>query len=200
MRRLPAATPPASSTLRHRRASRRAWTYRSTIYNARASRRGGRVVECGGLENRYWALVQSRVRIPPPPLPEPETASLQGKCLPSTTSRPSVRVHGCRHALHVGGATDKAAVRWFAKYAADDRYLLLRDVRELVDLLEASAGTTRSPSCGSSGGYALAAMTRRPTGRVGRGLAHAGFRHTAMIAATSWATSATATSHSMAGA
>ena len=25
------------------------------------------MVECGGLENRYWALVQSRVRIPPPP-------------------------------------------------------------------------------------------------------------------------------------
>jgi hypothetical protein len=30
---------------------------------------------------------------------------------------------------------DKAAVRWFAEYAADDRYLLLRDARELVDLL-----------------------------------------------------------------
>jgi hypothetical protein len=31
---------------------------------------------------------------------------------------------------------DKAAVRWFARYAADDRYLLLRDARELVDLLD----------------------------------------------------------------
>jgi hypothetical protein len=31
---------------------------------------------------------------------------------------------------------DKAAVRWFAKYAADDRYLLLRGGRELVDLLD----------------------------------------------------------------
>ena len=31
---------------------------------------------------------------------------------------------------------DKAAVRWFAKYAADDRYLLLRDARELIDLLD----------------------------------------------------------------
>jgi hypothetical protein len=30
----------------------------------------------------------------------------------------------------------KAAVRWFAKYAAEDRYLVLRDARELVDLLE----------------------------------------------------------------
>src|SRR6185312_2339463 len=30
---------------------------------------------------------------------------------------------------------DKAAVRWFAKYAAEDRYLLLRDARELIDLL-----------------------------------------------------------------
>jgi hypothetical protein len=31
---------------------------------------------------------------------------------------------------------DKAAVRWFAKYAAEDRYLVLRDARELVDLLD----------------------------------------------------------------
>jgi hypothetical protein len=31
---------------------------------------------------------------------------------------------------------DKAAVRWFALYAADDRYLLLRDARELGDLLD----------------------------------------------------------------
>jgi len=28
---------------------------------------------------------------------------------------------------------DKAAVRWFARYAAEDRYLLLRDARELVE-------------------------------------------------------------------
>ncbi len=31
---------------------------------------------------------------------------------------------------------DKAAVRWFARYAADDRYLMLRDARELIDLLD----------------------------------------------------------------
>jgi hypothetical protein len=31
---------------------------------------------------------------------------------------------------------DKAAVRWFVKYAAEDRYLLLRDARELIDLLD----------------------------------------------------------------
>ena len=31
---------------------------------------------------------------------------------------------------------DKAAVRWFAKYAAGDRYLVLRDARELIDLLD----------------------------------------------------------------
>jgi hypothetical protein len=34
------------------------------------------------------------------------------------------------------GALRQAAVRWFAKYAADDRYLLLRDARELIDLLD----------------------------------------------------------------
>src|SRR3954465_16038128 len=31
-------------------------------------RRGGRAVECGGLENRYPSLGGSRVQIPPPPL------------------------------------------------------------------------------------------------------------------------------------
>src|SRR4051812_33010781 len=35
-------------------------------------RRGGRAVECGGLENRYPSLGGSRVQIPPPPLPEPD--------------------------------------------------------------------------------------------------------------------------------
>jgi hypothetical protein len=34
------------------------------------------------------------------------------------------------------GLYDKAAVRWFAKYASEDRYLLLRDARELIDLLD----------------------------------------------------------------
>ena len=32
-----------------------------------ALRRGGRVVECGGLENRLSAYAGTRVRIPPPP-------------------------------------------------------------------------------------------------------------------------------------
>ena len=31
---------------------------------------------------------------------------------------------------------DKAAARWFARYAADDHYFLLRDARDLVDLLD----------------------------------------------------------------
>jgi hypothetical protein len=34
-------------------------------------RRGGRAVECGGLENRYPSLGGSRVQIPPPPLTRP---------------------------------------------------------------------------------------------------------------------------------
>src|SRR5215831_18185079 len=34
-------------------------------------RRGGRAVECGGLENRYPSLGGSRVQIPPPPPPQP---------------------------------------------------------------------------------------------------------------------------------
>src|SRR5687767_1045075 len=34
----------------------------------RGARRGGRAVECGGLENRYGSLGSSRVQIPPSPL------------------------------------------------------------------------------------------------------------------------------------
>src|SRR3954454_25130001 len=67
-------------------------------------RRGGRAVECGGLENRYPSLGGSRVQIPPPPLARPSLArkaqrsrSPQGisalSCVPrpgglSTCSRP----------------------------------------------------------------------------------------------------------------
>src|SRR5436305_1088744 len=42
------------------------------------SRRGGRAVECGGLENRYPSLGGSRVQIPPPPLPEPKPMRTMG--------------------------------------------------------------------------------------------------------------------------
>src|SRR5712691_10982387 len=41
-----------------------------TAYHARP-RRGGRAVECGGLENRYPSLGGSRVQIPPPPPQSP---------------------------------------------------------------------------------------------------------------------------------
>src|SRR5207245_9541527 len=34
-------------------------------------RRGGRAVECGGLENRFGPLGPTRVQIPPPPLNRP---------------------------------------------------------------------------------------------------------------------------------
>src|SRR6266516_7116676 len=61
-------------------------------------RRGGRAVECGGLENRYPSLGGSRVQIPPPPLlcPEPawlsvipaHGAAARGKC---QASRVTVR-------------------------------------------------------------------------------------------------------------
>src|SRR4051812_18331553 len=35
---------------------------------ANAPRRGGRAVECGGLENRFGRFRPTRVQIPPPPL------------------------------------------------------------------------------------------------------------------------------------
>src|SRR5437764_8113599 len=38
-------------------------------------RRGGRAVECGGLENRYPSLGGSRVQIPPPPLNPTRTSA-----------------------------------------------------------------------------------------------------------------------------
>src|SRR4051794_19408383 len=40
-------------------------------------RRGGRAVECGGLENRYPSLGGSRVQIPPPPLNQAETRTVE---------------------------------------------------------------------------------------------------------------------------
>ena len=39
------------------------------------ARRGGRAVECGGLENRYRRFRRSRVQIPPPPLHMPQSRS-----------------------------------------------------------------------------------------------------------------------------
>src|SRR6185295_12813682 len=36
-------------------------------------RRGGRAVECGGLENRFGLLGPTRVQIPPPPLEQAES-------------------------------------------------------------------------------------------------------------------------------
>jgi len=48
---------------------------------------------------------------------------------------------------------DKAAVRWFARYAAEDRYLLLRDARELIDLLDGvglASPSTRRTICATT--------------------------------------------------
>jgi hypothetical protein len=57
----------------------------------------------------------------------------------------------------------KAAVPRFARYAAADRYLLLRDARELVDLFDVIGRHNRSQSYASRVGYALAGTTTRPT-------------------------------------
>jgi hypothetical protein len=59
---------------------------------------------------------------------------------------------------------DRAAVRWLARYAAQDRAMRLAEARELVDLLDGAGRHDRSRGCGSSGGYALAAIRMRPTG------------------------------------
>src|SRR3954468_12114622 len=39
--------------------------------------RGGRAVECGGLENRFGPLGPTRVQIPPPPLDSADTQAAQ---------------------------------------------------------------------------------------------------------------------------
>jgi hypothetical protein len=54
----------------------------------------------------------------------------------------------------------KAVVRWFAKYAAGDRPACSCATRRSSSVWSTdSAGTTRSRSSGSSGGYAPAATT-----------------------------------------
>src|SRR5918995_5536919 len=54
------------------------------------ARRGGRAVECGGLENRYGSLGSSRVQIPPSPLHKPPRGSGQ-KQKGRPRSRPGTR-------------------------------------------------------------------------------------------------------------
>src|SRR5581483_3750869 len=61
-------------------------------------RRGGRAVECGGLENRYPSQGGSRVQIPPPPFQRAET-------------RMNVRVSVCPR-LVVGALPSSALVGW----------------------------------------------------------------------------------------
>ena len=60
-------------------------------------RRGGRAVECGGLENRYGPLGPSRVQIPPPPLNCPVFAFLRGIRLSTTdeVGRPGAADRRC---------------------------------------------------------------------------------------------------------
>src|SRR5205809_5281900 len=47
-------------------------------------RRGGRAVECGGLENRYPSLGGSRVQIPPPPSTKLNPARRAGRARSSS--------------------------------------------------------------------------------------------------------------------
>src|SRR6266496_2374432 len=82
----------------------------------RPPRRGGRAVECGGLENRYPSLGGSRVQIPPPPLlcPEPawlsvvpsHGAAARGKC---QASRVTVRQEPSASATIVQASSATAA-------------------------------------------------------------------------------------------
>jgi hypothetical protein len=60
---------------------------------------------------------------------------------------------------------DRAAVRWLARYAAHDRAPCgWPKPANSSTCSTAPAGTTGSLCCGSSGGYALAAMRMKPTG------------------------------------
>src|SRR5712691_8802970 len=53
-------------------------TRRTRLGTMTRSRRGGRAVECGGLENRFGLLGPTRVQIPPPPLNQAESRSPGG--------------------------------------------------------------------------------------------------------------------------
>jgi hypothetical protein len=59
----PLRTPSAGFPFRRSTARRR-----GALGTMQPSRRGGRAVECGGLENRFGLLGPTRVQIPPPPL------------------------------------------------------------------------------------------------------------------------------------
>src|SRR5437870_6867204 len=64
-------------------------------------RRGGRAVECGGLENRYPSLGGSRVQIPPPPpLTRLGIAEAGSRLLLRFGSRPSPTTTGCEAPCH----------------------------------------------------------------------------------------------------
>src|SRR4029079_2265801 len=76
-------------------------------------RRGGRAVECGGLENRYPSLGGSRVQIPPPPLLPPEHAWLSGRrCIARRPCRPAesarIRLVGRRTVARLSHALSRA--------------------------------------------------------------------------------------------
>src|SRR6266511_4394154 len=59
--------------------SRPGWTSRSPSPSYPwLPRRGGRAVECGGLENRFGLLGPTRVQIPPPPLRRAKSRRLAG--------------------------------------------------------------------------------------------------------------------------
>src|SRR5206468_12842176 len=68
--RRPLRLPPGRARLRRRgvRASRLQEPADTLPSGRKAPRRGGRAVECGGLENRFGPLGPTRVQIPPPPL------------------------------------------------------------------------------------------------------------------------------------
>jgi hypothetical protein len=58
-------------------------------YSSSPPRRGGRAVECGGLENRYPSLGGSRVQIPPPPLEQAKNGPIPAVSARSRADSPS---------------------------------------------------------------------------------------------------------------
>ena len=67
-------------------------------------RRGGRAVECGGLENRYGSLGSSRVQIPPSPLNQAET-----RMVVRVSCSLGLRVLGAKRTWIVRVTTDRLA-------------------------------------------------------------------------------------------
>ena len=84
------------------------------------ARRGGRAVECGGLENRYPSLGGSRVQIPPPPLRSYRELGASGEaCVAQIGATASPAISALRDLIREASST---SVRLLCEQCAVGRF------------------------------------------------------------------------------